>query len=57
MKPSAERIALVERLKATLPFPLSEFELAQKASAIAKVKAEDARKRAPAPQLDLDEAA
>lgn len=57
MKPSAERIALVERLKATLPFPLSEFELAMKASAIAKVKAEDERKRAPTPQLPLEQAA
>lgn len=37
--------------------PLSEFELAQKASAIAKVKAEDARKRAPTPQLPLEAAA
>lgn len=37
--------------------PLSEFELVQKRCAIARVRAEDERKRAPAPQLDLDEAA
>jgi hypothetical protein len=37
--------------------PLSREELAEKASAIAKVRAEDERRREPSPQLDLDAAA
>ena len=52
-KPSAERIANVERLKETLRLPLSPEELADKRQAIAAVAAEDERKRAPVPQLEL----
>jgi hypothetical protein len=37
--------------------PLTPEELAEKASAIAKVRAEDERRRQPSPQLDLDAAA
>lgn len=37
--------------------PLSEFELVQKRCAIARVRAEDERKRAPTPQLPLEQAA
>lgn len=33
--------------------PLTPDEVAEKASAIAKVRAEDERRRAPSPQLDL----
>lgn len=37
--------------------PITEFEIMQARCAKARVRAEDERKRAPAPQLDLDEAA
>lgn len=57
MKPSPTRIAYVQRLKATLNVPLSEFELMQKRCAVARVAAEDERQRAPTPQLPLEQAA
>jgi hypothetical protein len=57
MKPSPERIARVERLKATLREPFSEIERRNYRCQVAAVAAEDDRKRQPAPQLPLEVAA
>ena len=53
MKPSPERIARVEGLKHLLRQPMTDLELRQYRCQVAAVKAEDERKRAPAPQMEL----
>lgn len=55
--PSAERQAYVARLRSTLNTPLSTAEKVAFACAKAAVAAEDDRKRQPALQLQLPEAA
>lgn len=57
MKPSPDRLARVERLKALLRVPMSEFERAvynsQRAAEMARAEA----RRQPTPQLPLEAAA
>jgi hypothetical protein len=56
MTTPAERFAQCKAI-AEHSEPLSDDERAAKESAIAKVRAEDERRRMPSPQLDLDAAA
>lgn len=54
--PAADRFAQCKAV-AEHGEPLTPDEIAEKASAIARVRAEDERRRQPSPQLDLDAAA
>ena len=57
MKPSPERIAYVERLKGTLRTPLTHAERVAKRCAEAAEMARAEARRAPTPQLPLEQAA
>jgi len=57
VKPSPERIAYVERLKGTLRTPLTHAERVAKRCAEAAEMARAEARRAPTPQLPLEQAA